>query len=525
MKNLHMVVAISIAMVGCNERAAKAPSPNAESRQATPAKPNNPITNVNVAPAAVNADVADRFLAKGIEQYGHGEDHEAVESFKAAIDADPNRSRAYAWRGLARAADAYYAFAQQPRGSRCKDGAVPCYWILDGNHADPDRSKVAAAFKAALADVEKGVELDKVDELAWVCRGVVYLWRADLFGPANLERARADLSQAILLKPDCMDAHYYRSWAWYKSAFAAPGAEALRRAAPFGDPRPAFSGPAIGWYRLDESKEALDALRNAQSHWEKVQSAEKGFLVLRAGSVQSEASDSDSFRNPHYPLTILPALFTEIRTDEMMNRGVGARPLDPKEVFAKAKDSVVLLRVKTADGTALGTGFVIAHEGKPILTNAHVVAGAVNGQVEVQMFDGRTGVGRVARTDTKRDLALVEVPDSLARPSLWIDHPANGPAYSPGNFWSTEVGEKVVAIGHPQGLEWSMTSGIVSAIRKLHGVEHMQTDTALTHGNSGGPVLDLRGRIVGVVKGGSDEVAGLNFAITAEEIRRFVYSH
>jgi serine protease Do len=156
----------------------------------------------------------------------------------------------------------------------------------------------------------------------------------------------------------------------------------------------------------------------------------------------------------------------------------------------------------------LGTGMIIDAQGF-ILTNNHVVGGA--SQVQVLLADGSRYAARVVGTDPKTDLAVVKIDARKALPHVKF-----------GNSDTVEVGEWVVAIGHPRGLDETVTTGIISA-KHRRGIidpsgyqDFLQTDAAINPGNSGGPLLNLRGEVVGVnaaiatSSGGSE---GIGFAI------------
>ncbi len=174
----------------------------------------------------------------------------------------------------------------------------------------------------------------------------------------------------------------------------------------------------------------------------------------------------------------------------------------------------------TGAGGATGSGFVIDREGH-IVTNQHVVDQAQS--VTVRFEDGTEESADVVGTDPSTDIAVLDVD----RPAAQLT-PLRFAAES-----SLKVGVPVIAIGSPFGLENTLTSGIVSALgREMPSpngftIENaIQTDAALNSGNSGGPVLDTRGRVVGVAaqirseSGGSD---GIGYAIpgdTAERVAR-----
>ena len=164
-----------------------------------------------------------------------------------------------------------------------------------------------------------------------------------------------------------------------------------------------------------------------------------------------------------------------------------------------------------------GSGFVYDEQGH-IVTNAHVVAGA--DEVSVTFADGTKARATVVGIDPSTDLAVLDV--DVSADEL-------GPLML-GRSADVQVGDPVVAIGSPYGLAGSVTAGIVSAtgrtIRALNnfGIDDaIQTDAAINHGNSGGPLLDARGRVIGVNSqiesetGGND---GIGYAVPSDTVRR-----
>jgi serine protease Do len=138
----------------------------------------------------------------------------------------------------------------------------------------------------------------------------------------------------------------------------------------------------------------------------------------------------------------------------------------------------------------LGTGMIMDPQGH-ILTNYHVAGGAT--KIEVVLASGQRYAAKTVGTDPKTDLAVIQI---SAKDPL--------PHVSFGDSDKLEVGEWVVAIGHPRGLDQTVTQGIVSA-KHRHGVtdpngyqDFIQTDAAINPGNSGGPLVNLQGEIVGV---------------------------
>jgi S1-C subfamily serine protease len=159
--------------------------------------------------------------------------------------------------------------------------------------------------------------------------------------------------------------------------------------------------------------------------------------------------------------------------------------------------------------TATGSGFLIDDDGH-ILTNAHVVEGAKN--VEVQLGDGETQSAEIVGTDPSTDVALLKVDDT------------NGVSPLPlGESDDAQVGDAVVAIGNPYGLDRTVTSGIVSALQRQIQAPNgfsisdvIQTDAPINPGNSGGPLIDGDGRVIGInsqIESSSGGNQGIGFAV------------
>jgi S1-C subfamily serine protease len=165
---------------------------------------------------------------------------------------------------------------------------------------------------------------------------------------------------------------------------------------------------------------------------------------------------------------------------------------------------------------AQGSGFVYDDEGR-IVTNHHVVEGADS--IEVKLADGTTYDARLLGSDPSTDLAVLQ-----------IDAPADElEPLELGDSDDVAVGEEVVAIGSPFGLDATVTSGIVSAVdRRITAPDGfaiddaIQTDAAINHGNSGGPLLDSSARVVGVnsqIESENGGNVGIGFAIPSNTVR------
>jgi S1-C subfamily serine protease len=195
-----------------------------------------------------------------------------------------------------------------------------------------------------------------------------------------------------------------------------------------------------------------------------------------------------------------------------VNRGV-------VEITATTTGSTPFGAPGSDQGQAQGSGFVLDTAGH-VVTNQHVVDGA--SEISIRLWDGSSYPAAIVGTDASTDLAVltVDAPEEKLHPLTL------------GSSSSLAVGDGVVAVGSPFGLEGTVTSGIVSALHRQIEAPNgfsiddaIQTDAAINHGNSGGPLLDSLGRVVGVnsqiesESGGND---GVGFAVPADTIRPIV---
>jgi putative serine protease PepD len=199
--------------------------------------------------------------------------------------------------------------------------------------------------------------------------------------------------------------------------------------------------------------------------------------------------------------------------------------LSTAQIYERAYRSVVEITAAGASSQlggqqqAQGSGFVYDRDGA-IVTNQHVVDGADS--ISVRFWNGETYPAELVGMDPSTDLAVLKVdaPASVLQPLRL------------GDSGDLSVGDPVLAIGSPFGLEGTLTSGIVSALHRQMTApndftinDSIQTDAAINHGNSGGPLLDSHARVVGVnaqiesESGGSD---GVGFAIPSNTVRSIV---
>ncbi|WP_416333255.1 S1C family serine protease [Amycolatopsis echigonensis] len=212
---------------------------------------------------------------------------------------------------------------------------------------------------------------------------------------------------------------------------------------------------------------------------------------------------------------------------------------DVSAVAAKVVPSVVQVNVATGQGTAIGSGVILTSDGR-ILTNAHVVQGAQT--VTVTTSDGKKYQAKVVGSDTKGDIAVLQAQGASGLTAATL-----------GDSSKLAVGQQVIAIGSPGGLQNTVTTGIVSALnRPLSDVgggdgeqqnspfsrqtsnltsgpsyTAIQTDASINQGNSGGALVDSQGRVIGINSAlyspnSSAGSVGIGFAIPINDAKKIV---
>ncbi|HEX5994964.1 MAG TPA: trypsin-like peptidase domain-containing protein [Jiangellales bacterium] len=231
-------------------------------------------------------------------------------------------------------------------------------------------------------------------------------------------------------------------------------------------------------------------------------------LAGSAGAVTASLIDDDGETTGSPVVTVLgadPAALREVAPDSV----------------AGIAEMVLASVVSVSAGDGTGSGFVISDDGY-IVTNHHVVRDAET--IELAFSDGSREAAEIVGTSASYDLAVLQVDRDDLTPVVL------------GNSSSVAVGDPVLAIGSPLGLEGTVTSGIVSALDRpvtaggqdeQAFINALQTDAAINPGNSGGPLVDFQGRVIGVnsaiatlgLSGASGSI-GLGFAIPIDQARR-----
>ena len=213
-----------------------------------------------------------------------------------------------------------------------------------------------------------------------------------------------------------------------------------------------------------------------------------------------------------FGLILISSLFHQSGfADEADARSPAAAASDMEPTVAalaeRALKSVVVVSFSGRDGKqqGLGTGFVVSADGL-IATNLHVIGEAR--PIDVQFADGRTfSVTAIHATEKSMDLAVLKI-DATDLPVLKL-----------GNSDALKQGEQVIALGNPLGLRHSVVSGVVSEKRELEGRPMIQVAIPIERGNSGGPLLDMQGRVHGIVTLKSQVTRNLGFAVVVNALK------
>lgn len=203
---------------------------------------------------------------------------------------------------------------------------------------------------------------------------------------------------------------------------------------------------------------------------------------------------------PHFGGKGLRALPNLLFATFLTGMALAQSSLTNAQIAKRVSPSVVLIQGKTDSAEVVGSGFIISRDGK-IVTNLHVIRDIKTATVQLangEIFDSVS----VLATDERRDLAIIHI---AAYDTTAVDL---------GNSNSVAVGEPVVVVGSPLGLEGTVTAGILSAVRDSgDGFKVLQTDAAVNPGNSGGPLINGKGQAIGVVSFKLRSSVGLNFAV------------
>lgn len=174
--------------------------------------------------------------------------------------------------------------------------------------------------------------------------------------------------------------------------------------------------------------------------------------------------------------------------------------------FSEIIEASIRKVVSVKTGESIGAGFLIDKQGY-VVANLHLLNGMEN--VEVKTFEGQSYDAEIIGEDSQADLVLLKIS-------------GNFDSFELDDSEKIQVGEKVIAIGNPLGLSFTVTEGIVSAVERRgpNGLEvYVQTDVTLNPGNSGGPLINQEGKVIGINNFKIGEAESLGFALESNVIR------
>lgn len=263
--------------------------------------------------------------------------------------------------------------------------------------------------------------------------------------------------------------------------------------------------------------------------------------------------------------TVVPSCSPFCSTARSQERKVPPRTLNAEDVASRYLPGVVLIICDDANGNSVQASGFLVSEGL-LVTNYHVIRAMVRGQVKLPAVPGRSTVvpvDAVLDFNPEEDLALLRIrtrtssdpTDDLSAASAEVaelknisrkarrDSPTNateskvrsddplgiGPYIERGAIpsWPSvnekaKVGEKIFALGNPEGLEGTISEGIISGIRRFGRSQRLQITAPISAGSSGGPVINAKGQLIGVVTSSIVEGQNLNFAVPARSVRKLV---
>lgn len=181
---------------------------------------------------------------------------------------------------------------------------------------------------------------------------------------------------------------------------------------------------------------------------------------------------------------------------------------NPEQLFNEVAPAIVVINTQSPRGGSLGSGFIVDASGV-IVTNFHVVKEAE--AIEVKLKDGRSfPVKGIVYYDARRDVCILKI-DSTGLPVVSL-----------GDSGTLRLGQKVLVIGAPLGLEYSISDGLFSGKRVFSNLESLQFTAPISPGNSGGPLLDMHGNVLGITTFMLLQGQNLNFAVPINEIKPFI---
>ena len=226
-----------------------------------------------------------------------------------------------------------------------------------------------------------------------------------------------------------------------------------------------------------------------------------GLLTVAAVAIAATAWWMNS-RQPAPSSSVIAPLSTTAATEAAADTVAADTPAALEDLITRVMPAVVTIQTQTSRGS----GFFVTPD--TVITNVHVVG--TESTVTIRRPDGATTMARVQTTSPVFDIAVLKV----------FGVASNQAILQLGTAASVRIGEEVIAIGTPLGfLQNTVSRGIVSGVRDVGGATLVQTDAAVNPGNTGGPLLNRSGTVVGIIKSGYAGNDGLAFAVAADHAR------
>ncbi len=251
--------------------------------------------------------------------------------------------------------------------------------------------------------------------------------------------------------------------------------------------------------KTDLSAVSTDLTTTKEELGLKVSEVQKGITDVKTQSEQNLNSLTGQLQ------TVQQQSQQQIDSVKKQISNINIKSSDFTEIAQRGLESTVVI------STDVGTGSgAFIKDGGYIVTNYHVISGATKGGVKTN--DGKVHAMRIVGSNQNKDIAVIQIQE-------------NYPVLEFGNSDNVEAGNKVIAIGSPSGLEFTVTEGIVSAVhRTVEGNTYIQTDVPINPGNSGGPLIDIRGQIIGINTKKVANTEGLGLSIESNIVKPIVDS-
>ena len=252
----------------------------------------------------------------------------------------------------------------------------------------------------------------------------------------------------------------------------------------------------IYWQQSDDLNSALDDVNSLNSQVTSLESTASSFSTEIAGL-------NSSFTSLQNDLLLLEGTISGMNTSSE----------NSVNIVSQVSPAVVRIRVSSPPTRNPGTGIIITQDGY-ILTNEHVITG--NSTVTVYLVSGESYQASVVASDAEMDLAILKI--NAGRASF--------PAVTLGNYDDITIGQRVLAFGYPYsydlGDELAVVDGIVSSFKTQDGYEYIQSDTEISQGYGGGPIVNMDGEVIGLTTWAFTAGEGLKFAIPVNNMKSYI---